>query len=347
MKAKYYDGTKLLNKTDLDGYKPEIYICTGNRTAGKSYFFKRFLTTQFIKDNEQKFIVVYRKRDEMHDAINAFFEDIKYDKEITKLKKFDYHSKTEMSGSYQTWFLNDVEMGFAIYLNAAEKIKRNSSRFVNVKWMLFDEMQSETYSYVDDEVEKFISIHMSVARGHGEQSRYVPCILIGNSTSLVNPYFRAMGISDRYNKEAKFIRGSGWVAEFAHNESAENAIKKSAFNRAFAKSKYMAYASENNFLLDNSNFVEKCSLQGAMFIFHFLHEKQHIGAWYLPDGVWYFCSKFDPSDKPIALTKDDHDKETLFRMINIDKLRAAFDRGNVRFESLEISNVIIDALLKI
>lgn len=33
--TKYYDGTKLLSMTDLNGKKPEIFICTSNRTAGK------------------------------------------------------------------------------------------------------------------------------------------------------------------------------------------------------------------------------------------------------------------------------------------------------------------------
>ena len=32
----FYDGTKLLSMTDLNGDKPEIYICTSNRSAGKT-----------------------------------------------------------------------------------------------------------------------------------------------------------------------------------------------------------------------------------------------------------------------------------------------------------------------
>ena len=347
MKSKYYDGTKLLAKRDLDDNVPEIYICTGNRTAGKSYFFKKFLTMNFVHDNTQKIMVIYRRRDEMHDAINAFFGDIKHDKEISKLLEFKYESKTEMSGTYQTWYLNGVEMGFAVYLNGAEKIKRASGRFVDVKWILFDEIQSETHSYVDDEVNKFISIHISVARGHGEQTRYVPCILIGNTTSLVNPYFRALKIHDRYTPSAKFMRGQGWVAEFAHNESAEEAIKASAFNRAFASSNYVGYAAENNYLLDNTNFVEKRNLSGAMFLYHFVYEGKHIGGWYLPEGIFYFSARHDPSEKPIALIKEDHTKETLYRFINIEKLRQFYDRGNIRFETLEISNTIVEYLLKI
>lgn len=38
----YYDGTKLLSLKDADGNKPEIYLCVGNRTAGKTVFLKDF-----------------------------------------------------------------------------------------------------------------------------------------------------------------------------------------------------------------------------------------------------------------------------------------------------------------
>ena len=345
--GQYYDGIKLLNKRDLDGERPEIYICTGNRTAGKSYFFKRYLVQNYIANNE-KFMVLFRKADEMTESCSAFFEDIRHDVAFKDMLQFDYTEKSEMRGAYKVWYLNGEEIAFATYLNAAEKIKRGSSRFIDVKWMLFDEMQSETYSYVENEVDKFISIHISVARGHGEQSRYVPCILIGNSTSLINPYFLALKISDRYTPEAKFIRGTGWVAEFTHNESAENAIKNSAFNRAFSHSQYINYASQNKFLLDNTNFVEKCSLTNSVFVWHFIYEGFHIGCWFLNDlDTFYFSKKYDPSEKAVALTPDDHTKDTLYMMITVDRLKQFYDRGRIRFETLEISEIVVNHLLRI
>lgn len=348
-KAQYYDGLKLLNKNDLDNLKPEIFICTGNRAAGKSYFFKRFLVQNFIKDNDCKFMVIFRKADEMSNSIGAFFEDIKTDKCFSKMKAFDYASISEMRGAYQIWTLNGVEMAYCTYLNAAEKIKRASSRFIKTKWIFFDEMQSEVYAYVENEVSKFISIHTSVARGQGEQSRYLPCILVGNSASLANPYFEALGISERFVPQAKFIRGKGWVAEFTQNESAKDALNKSRFNVAFEKNKYIQYATENTFLLDYTNFVERVALnRDSVFVYHFIVSEKHIGLWYLDDmQIFYFCSKYDPSTKPIALSKDDHTKETYYMLVQLDRLKQFFDRGGVRFETLEISNLIIDNLIKI
>ena len=50
--TKYYDGTKLLSMTDLNGKKPEIFICTSNRTAGKTTYFSRYFMNRFLKHGE-------------------------------------------------------------------------------------------------------------------------------------------------------------------------------------------------------------------------------------------------------------------------------------------------------
>lgn len=348
MKTNYYDGKKLLEKTDLDGEKPEIYICTGNRAAGKSYYFKRFLIQQFLKNTENKFFIIFRKRDEMINSIEAFFSDIRTDDCFKYLKKFEYESKSEMAGAYQVWYFCETEMAYCTYLNAAEKIKRASARFVKTEWIFFDEMQSEIYAYVANEIDKFVSIHTSIARGGGNQSRYLPCILIGNSASVENPYFRAMGVSERFNPDAKFIRGNGWVAEFCSNESAKNALSESRFSKAFNGNKYLKYATENTFLLDYTNFVEKRKIQNATQVWRFIFEGTYIGCWYLRnENIFYFSMKNDPSQKAIAISKADHDVETLFLLVPLERLRDYFDRGGVRFENLAISNIIIENLLKI
>lgn len=39
----YYNGYPLLKSKDINNEIPEIYLCSGNRTAGKTFFFKRFI----------------------------------------------------------------------------------------------------------------------------------------------------------------------------------------------------------------------------------------------------------------------------------------------------------------
>ena len=51
--GKYYDGTKLLSMLDLNGNKPEIYMCTTNRTGGKTTYFARLC----VKSSTKIFLV--------------------------------------------------------------------------------------------------------------------------------------------------------------------------------------------------------------------------------------------------------------------------------------------------
>ena len=78
------------------------------------------------------------------------------------------------------------------YLN-----KQSYMRIEDVDVILFDEFQSESDNYCPNEVEKFISIHTSIARGQGKMTRYVPVFMISNPVSLINPYYSALHISHR------------------------------------------------------------------------------------------------------------------------------------------------------
>ena len=72
----YYDGTKLLSLKDADGAKPEIYLCVGNRTAGKTVFFKRLCLNNFIQ-GKGKFVLLYRFNYELSSCADMFFRDIR------------------------------------------------------------------------------------------------------------------------------------------------------------------------------------------------------------------------------------------------------------------------------
>ena len=71
----YYDGTKLLSLSDIDGNKPEVYMCTTNRTGGKTTYFSRMLVNRYLK-NGTKFGLVYRYAYELDDCADKFFKDI-------------------------------------------------------------------------------------------------------------------------------------------------------------------------------------------------------------------------------------------------------------------------------
>ena len=142
--TKYYNGAKLLSLKDINGEKPEIYICTTNRTGGKTTYFNRLAVNRFLKYQE-KFCLLYRFNYELDSVADKFFKDIGnlFFKEYTMI------SKRQANGIYHELILidsNDVPhpCGYAITLNSADQIKKYSHLFSDVELIIFDEFQSET-----------------------------------------------------------------------------------------------------------------------------------------------------------------------------------------------------------
>ena len=141
---RFYDGTRLLSMKDIDGNRPEIYICTSNRTAGKTTYFNRMMVNGFVKRKE-KFILLYRFKYELDEVADKFFKDIKN----LFFQDYTMTSEKQQLGIYHSLYLQKgedekEECGYAISINSADQIKRNSHLFSDAKKMLFDEFQSET-----------------------------------------------------------------------------------------------------------------------------------------------------------------------------------------------------------
>ena len=180
--SEFYNGYQLLSKKDVNGEDPEIYICTSNRTAGKTTFFNHYLLNNFLK-NKEKFMLLYRYNYELDECANKFFKDIGglyYPNSVMISKRI-------AKGVFHNLYLDEELCGYAVSINACEQIKKFSHYFNDTAVMLLDEFQSETNNYTSNEVQKVISIHTSVARGHGKMVRRVPLILVGNPVSLLNP----------------------------------------------------------------------------------------------------------------------------------------------------------------
>lgn len=339
----YYDGTKLLSLQDKYGEKPEIYICDGNRTAGKTTFFNRLLVNSFIKRGSQ-FLLVYRYNYELSAVCESFFSD------IGSLFFPNYHMTCESiaRGSIKVLSLNDKLCGFAVYLNNVDIVKKNSHMFSKVQRMLFDEFQSESGNYCKDEVDKLFSLHTSVARGQGEQVRYVPLIMLSNSVSIINPYYLELGIHKVLKEDTKFLKGDGWVLEHCFNQSAKEAQVGSAFNRAFSKSKYSSFAAENIYLNDNSAFVDKMTGSNRYLLTFRCNGRDYSIRDYAEDNVIYCDTRVDGSF-PIRIVRDVGSHRDGYTMINngvgmVTLLRKAFSDGLVRFKDLECKNAFLDLM---
>ena len=359
MEAKYYDGTKLLSLNDINGNKPELYICTTNRTGGKTTYFNRLAINRFLKTGK-KFALLYRYNYELADVGDKFFKDINR----LFFPKYKLTAQNRARGIYAELYLKDKtayedededehyigeSCGYALTLNSADKIKTYSHMFSDVEMIIFDEFQSETNHYCSEEIKKFLSIHTSIARGNGEQVRYVPVFMLGNQVSIINPYYVELGITSRLTEEVNFLRGDGFVLENGFIDTASQAQKLSGLNRAFANNEYVAYESENIYLNDNLTFIERPTDVASKYLATIKYEGKEFGIREYKTMGYLYCD-----DKPdvtfpykISVTTDDHNINYVMLQRNnmfITQLRFYFEHGAFRFKDLRSKEALLHCI---
>lgn len=319
---------------DINGQKPEIYISTSNRSAGKTTYFNRMLVNKF-KKNGDKFVLVYRFNYELTECADKFF------KEIGRLffKGDEMTEKKHANGIFVELFLNGKPCGYCISLNYADQLKRYSHLLSDAKSMLFDEFQSETNHYCPNEIDKLLSIHTSIARGGGEQVKYLPIYMISNAVSIINPYYMELGIADRLHKDTKYLRGEGFVLEQGYYEDVSKQQSESAFNRAFSSSKYVKYASDNVYLLDSTCLIEKMSGNSTYVATLMLEGKHFAIRSFAEQGLLYVDNNADETYKDKFTIKANEQSQgyELLTITNylFSTLKMYFLKGKVRFKNQE------------
>ena len=328
---------------DIDGNTPEIYLCTTNRTGGKTTYFSRLCVNKFIQ-NKEKFCLVYRFNYELDDCAEKFFKDVS----TLFFNGHEMYSKRRASGIFHELFFDEQSCGYAIALNGADQLKKYSHLFSDVSRIFFDEFQSENNHYCSDEVKKFISIHVSIARGQGKQIRYVPVYMCSNAVSIINPYYVAMGICDRLRDDTKFLKGKGYVLEQGFIESASTAMLTSGFNKAFATNSYIGYSAQNIYLNDNMAFVEKPEGIGR-YICTIRYDSCDYGVReYAEAGYLYVDSKPDYTyPLKISVNTDDHAINYVMLKRNdmfLSNMRFFFEKGCFRFKDMKCKEAMLKAL---
>lgn len=341
--TRYYDGTKLLSTKDLDGNSPELFMITTNRTGGKTTYFGRLMVNRFLKSGK-KFGLIYRYNYELDDCAEKFFRDIG----SLFFPGMVMTSKRRAAGIFHELFLDDISCGYAISLNSADQLKKYSHLFSTVEHLLFDEFQSESNHYCTDEIRKFLSVHKSIARGQGEQVRYVPVYMLANPVSIINPYYVELGISERLRDGTKILRGHGFVLEQGYVDSAAQAQKQSGISKAFSKNSYVAYSTQAVYLNDNKAFIEKPVGQ-SRYLATLRYKGTDFGVREFAEaGVIYCDDRADSSFKnKITVTTEDHEINYVMLKRNdlfLSSLRYYFERGCFRFKDLRCKEAILKAL---
>lgn len=344
IKEPYYNGEKLMNMLDLDSERPEIFISTSNRSAGKTTYFNGYAVHDFLQ-NDNKFAILYRNKYEAESAADSFF------KEIGKLffPGLIMVQQPLMKNTCYRLLIGEATdpedpddkfcgtcCGYVLSLSSAEQIKRCSHLMSDTTKIIFDEFQSEKGVYLKNEISMLMSIHDSLARGEGEQARYLPVYLIGNLIDLYNPYYESLGITQRIDPRCNYMRGNGWVLEQGFNLSACEAHEKSAFHRAFANESYTATSRAKEYLIKDSQFIDKNIPNRGWYIATIAFKNNYYGVRYIEEyNIYFISTKVDPSKNlQFAATENDISMTAkFFKRHNIkDRMKDLLHSGRLWFD---------------
>ena len=310
-------------------YNAMLNFIIGERGVGKSYGIKKYVIKRFLKKHKQ-FIYLRRYDTELRKSLkdNEFFKDIASDPEFKDNKMYVRGDK---------FYIDDMLCGYAVPLSKASIYK--SVPFPDVDIIIYDEflIDNNTYHYIQDEPEKLLDFMETVGR-----LRDIKIFLLGNSISLINPYFDYFNISLPYNSDIKTFKNGLILINYIKNEVYREVKRESKFGKLIDGTKYGSYAIDNEFLKDNYNFIKKKSPK-AKFFFNLILNGHTYGVWMDYNSNDMFISKHFNNNHPVTITFNyqDHSENTIMlksKSVFFQNLVKHYLNGWLYFETLQIKS---------
>ena len=319
----WYSYNKVLS------YHAMINFICGERGVGKSYNLKLYLLNRFKKKHKQ-FIYLRRYDTELKKSLkdDEFFKDI-------CTNPIFINDTFEVRGD--KFIMNKEVCGYAIPLSKASIYK--SVPFPNVDIIMFDEflIDNATYHYLPDEPEKLLDFIETVGR-----LRDIQIFCLGNSISLINPYFDYFNISLPYNTDIKTFKQGLILINYIKNEKYREVKRASNFGKLIDGTKYGSYAIDNEFLKDNNNFIKKKSPK-SKFFFNIVINNHTYGIWMDYSSNDMYVSKMYNSNHPVTVTFNykDHSENTIMlksKSVFFQNLVKHYQIGCLYFDNLQIKS---------
>lgn len=319
----YYDYSKILS------YNAFINFLIGERGVGKTYGASKFVTSRFINKGEE-FVYIRRYKSELQKAIPEFF------KALISNEEFPDHKLTTKGNKFM---IDDKVAGYSFSLSTAQSLK--STNFPKVKTIIFDEfiIEEGQNHYIKNEVENFLGMVESICR-----MKDVRIFMLANAVTISNPYFIYFDLSLPYNTDIKTYKDGLILVQYMYNKEYREAKAQTKFGKLTADTEYSKYANENNFRLDNKNFIEK-KTGSSKCSFGIKYKDNTYGVWFDYNEGKIFVSQDVNSSQIFACTLHDHTPNTMLLSAIKDynswkTFIKNYKLGNVYFENIKIKNSI-------
>jgi len=178
---------------DIGHHNADINILLSGREAGKSTALVYFLLNLYMKDKKSKFVWLLRQKSQLNKMFyQTFLNDFEdYPFVMAKNQVFYYDKKKMLHPNY------DDPIGFFGAVSTGNKDFKQT-KLKDVRNIVYDEFLIDhtlpNEKYLNKEAEVLFKIWDTIQRRAGRKTRLW---LLGNPYSMINPYFRWLGIESK------------------------------------------------------------------------------------------------------------------------------------------------------
>lgn len=326
-------------KDRLFSYNAFLNFSISERGLGKTTSAKMWCIDDFLR-NGKRFVWLRRYNTEIVGDRKTKTEGCL--KDFTK-KIEKYYPNVNFMIKGNRLYINDKDAGCFVALSMSQSMK--SVDFPDVNKIVFDEFiiqKNKALTYLTNEVPLFLDFLSTVFRPMENQEK-TRVWLLANAITFANEYFYYFNIKP-FKQQYYRDRARGIVVEQCKNEVYREAVKKTDFGKLVAGTKYESYAIENEYLLDNDDFLGKKS-PTAIFQFNVRYDGQEWGIYADPYFV-YVTWKIDRTQPFYSFTNKDHTLNSILlktvKQTKFDLIIRSYQLGLVRCENIMIKNKFVD-----
>lgn len=331
--------SRYYNKDRLFSYNEFLNFSISERGLGKTTSAKFWCIDDFKKKGK-RFVWIRRYNSELvgdrktktEGCVKDFFK---------KIQKYYPEDKFEIRGNHA--YINGKDAGVFVALSMSQSMK--SVDFPDVNKIIFDEFiiqKNKALTYLSNEVMLFLDFLSTVFRPMENQEK-CRVWLLANSITFANEYFFYFNIKP-FRQMYYHDKERGIVVEQCKNEVYREAVRKTDFGKLIKGTKYESYAIDNEYLLDNNDFIGKKS-PNARFILNLRYDGQDWGV-YADEFFVYITWKVDRTQPFFAFTNKDHTLNTILLRTARDtiflQIIKSYQLGLVLCENIMIKNKFID-----
>lgn len=325
-------------------YNKTLNFVVGNRGGGKTIEAMRLITSNYIKKGNTS--IWLRRMDVEIDNIfiEKFFIDPAF---YMQFPDYEFKTKKYKYGGIGYLKRKGKELWepYIQFMCLSTALKHKSVPFPTVQYIIYDEFiidQKSNMRYLKNEVTTFLEFLQSIMR----LRENVRCLFIGNSISVINPYFLHYNIK---RPTQEFTTGKDYCVQYYSNPEYTEKLKNSRFGRLVAGTDYGSYAIDNKFFRDNECFVEKKS-KNARYWYTLKYDDIYLSIWTDSKSCLYYVDDaYDKNKVCFTMTTDDHNINTIMvknakTYYPLQALVQAFEFGRVRIKSMKLQATFLDIL---